>query len=477
MKNITRNKYVASLSNTLLSLSIHEIVTPAPQYRLPTLAEIEAHHDEQSKKPAQKKRQKISKFSDASRRRLVKYAREIPKDRFTGFITLTYPVAPEDVGESKEHINQFLEMLRREAAPRRPVPSPQTRGDASKSPASKSPRRSNSGAPSRAAASLIAQAMKQKHKKKKPPRSRAAPFSALWVMEFQERGAVHYHIWTNKWISKTKVQKTWNRIIGIPDDELLVVPSTNVRAWRSYSKSGLASYVAKYATKQAQKELPNGIDGAGRWWGKVGDTSTPLGLKIEVTKEQFDKLKKAAIGQQWREIEHDYCRLFVIPEYDRMTLFKWLSIMKNGKGKMGTKRNDIIKGRVLHVYDGDTVSMRLENGKRVIVRLASIDAPEKTQDYGTESRNELRKLLGSRIVTLLLNDQVCDKYGRVLAELFTEDLNVNLEMVKRGAAHVYDKYCSSLEYVKTETAARKNVVGLWRGTKVIAPWEFRKTFS
>ena len=166
-----------------------------------------------------------------------------------------------------------------------------------------------------------------------------------------------------------------------------------------------------------------------------------------------------------------------MPEYDRMTLFKWLSIMKNGKGKMGTKRNDIIRGRVLHVYDGDTVSMRLENGKRVIVRLASIDAPEKTQDYGTESRNELKKLLGSRIVTLLLNDQVCDKYGRVLAELFTEDLNVNLEMVKRGAAHVYDKYCTSLEYVRAETVARNNVVGLWRGTKVIAPWEFRKTFN
>lgn len=270
MKNIT--KYTASLSGNVFSLSTYTVEkekTPPP-FRALTEDEIERHHQELADKikATKPKRKKITAFSDASRRRLVKYTREVPKSRFTGLITLTYPDTP-DVQVSKEDVNQFLEYMRRYA--------------------------------------------------------NSLTFSALWIMEFQDRGTVHYHVWTNSWIPKGKITKAWNRIIGAMPD----TPSTNVKAWKAFSKSGLSSYVAKYAKKQAQKELPEELDGAGRWWGKVGDVSTPNAVKTEVTREQYDEIKTDALNRGWKEIESEWCRVFIVDECDRYALLERLAKIKD----------------------------------------------------------------------------------------------------------------------------------------------------
>jgi len=48
-----------------------------------------------------------------------------------------------------------------------------------------------------------------------------------------------------------------------------------------------------------------------------------------------------------------------------------------------------INGRIVRVLDGDTVEM-LEPGNQLVrIRLAGIDAPEKSQPLGQRSRQEL----------------------------------------------------------------------------------------
>ena len=129
---------------------------------------------------------------------------------------------------------------------------------------------------------------------------------------------------------------------------------------------------------------------------------------------------------------------------------------------------------MIYIIDGDTVSIRLENGKRYKLRLANIDAPELAQDYGTESREELKRLLGAKSIQLVVSSaNAFDKYGRLIAELHTETHNVNLELVRIGAAWCYGRYCSDLEYLNAENEARAKLAGLWRGNKIISPQDFR----
>jgi micrococcal nuclease len=92
---------------------------------------------------------------------------------------------------------------------------------------------------------------------------------------------------------------------------------------------------------------------------------------------------------------------------------------------------------VAYVNDGDT--LRTTAGQRV--RLVQIDAPELHGDcFGRASLAALRRLVprGSRIT--LVRDPLLDatdRYGRELRYVFAGGRNVNLAMVREGAASPY----------------------------------------
>lgn len=94
---------------------------------------------------------------------------------------------------------------------------------------------------------------------------------------------------------------------------------------------------------------------------------------------------------------------------------------------------------VSRVGDGDTLD--LENGERV--RLLQIDAPElgEGECYALEARSELRRLLPRGAGVRLERDPGADdrdRFGRLLRYVRSSDsLNVNVELVRRGAAAPY----------------------------------------
>jgi micrococcal nuclease len=92
----------------------------------------------------------------------------------------------------------------------------------------------------------------------------------------------------------------------------------------------------------------------------------------------------------------------------------------------------------LRIGDGDTLDVR--SGARV--RLLQIDAPELggAECYAPEARRELERLArpGSRIELESdprLDDT--DRYGRLLRYVHTAERNVNVDLVRRGAATPY----------------------------------------
>ena len=138
----------------------------------------------------------------------------------------------------------------------------------------------------------------------------------------------------------------------------------------------------------------------------------------------------------------------------------------------------LVSGAVVlvSVGDGDTIRVRAAGGALVTVRLACIDAPETAQGQpGADATASLQRLLGAG--RLELRPQTLDRYGRTVAEVFAAGRNVNLEMVRTGAAFVYRKYlrdCDGAAYEQAEQQAQLFRQGVWRWDQwVERPWDFR----
>ena len=130
--------------------------------------------------------------------------------------------------------------------------------------------------------------------------------------------------------------------------------------------------------------------------------------------------------------------------------------------------------RVIKIYDGDTVTMA--DGMKV--RLIQIDAPELAEGecYADKAKATLVTLLSKKGTISLKADPVSasfDRYGRALRYIFVGKVNVNLEMVKLGAAAPYfyqgEKGKYSAAMLKAAEDAKLYKVGLWKecpGTKL-----------
>lgn len=132
---------------------------------------------------------------------------------------------------------------------------------------------------------------------------------------------------------------------------------------------------------------------------------------------------------------------------------------------------------VSRVVDGDTVHVRAVDGDGALVkvRLQGIDAPELAQAYGTQARNELALLLADAQQQVAMVVHGTDRYRRTLGTLYAASVNVNLQMIRRGAAWHYVQYFDSAEYAAVEAEARAKRAGLWSSTPAaVAPWEWRR---
>ena len=139
----------------------------------------------------------------------------------------------------------------------------------------------------------------------------------------------------------------------------------------------------------------------------------------------------------------------------------------------------ILKGyQAVKVSDGDTLNVqKVENGKFVgevmKIRMFGIDAPEKTQDYGIESKQALEKLVNGK--TLEIEEKNRDRYGRTVAVVYVNGKNVNEEMVKNGNAWWYQEYDKKDTKMQTyQENAKKNKLGLFGKRGYVEPWNYRK---
>lgn len=129
------------------------------------------------------------------------------------------------------------------------------------------------------------------------------------------------------------------------------------------------------------------------------------------------------------------------------------------------------------VSDGDTVTLLDGLNAQHRVRLAGIDAPEKTQAYGGASRRHLSRLVFGASVVVEYEKR--DRYGRIVGKVLKDGRDASLAQLRAGLAWHYKQYqreqsgADRSAYAESEHEARQVHAGLWLDPDPVAPWTWR----
>ena len=194
-------------------------------------------------------RNAISGFTPSTGTRMRRYLRECMAE-YREMVTLTYPGFFTTNGkETKEHLRRFLQEVKREYR--------RNHGD-------------------------------------------DGMFSAFWFLEFQTRGAPHYHIFLTWAPSKQWVSSTWYRIVNSEDVRHLHA-GTRTEYLHS-GRGGTISYASKYAAKQEQKDVPENFENVGRFWGVHGRRSVMSASTFVETSEMSDPKTQMRVNDMFKLI-------------------------------------------------------------------------------------------------------------------------------------------------------------------------------
>lgn len=137
-----------------------------------------------------------------------------------------------------------------------------------------------------------------------------------------------------------------------------------------------------------------------------------------------------------------------------------------------------LTGMVVGISDGDTLRLLDASKVQHKIRLAGIDAPEKSQGFGDRSKQSLAALVFRKNVTVEWSK--VDRYGRVIGKVLVGSDDVGLAQVRAGLAwhyKAYEREQGSLDrerYARAEADARADRRGLWRDPSPTPPWDFRR---
>lgn len=126
--------------------------------------------------------------------------------------------------------------------------------------------------------------------------------------------------------------------------------------------------------------------------------------------------------------------------------------------------------------DGDTIKVKKE-GKEYTVRFLAVDTPETVkknadiEPYGKEASNyTCDRVTNAKKIVLEYDPKSSetDKYGRVLAWVYTDGDMLQEKLIEQGyaeVAYLYGNYLYTDELQELEREAKKNKKGMWSLTE------------
>ena len=138
---------------------------------------------------------------------------------------------------------------------------------------------------------------------------------------------------------------------------------------------------------------------------------------------------------------------------------------------------EVLSGKVVGITDGDTITVLDKEKTEHKIRLMGIDAPEKKQSYGNESKKALSNYIFQKDVTV--EYKKIDRYMRKVGKVILDKQDICLQMVKDGMAWHYKDYEKEQSktdrelYSQAEVKAQNEKIGLWQSAHNVKPSEFR----
>jgi len=120
-----------------------------------------------------------------------------------------------------------------------------------------------------------------------------------------------------------------------------------------------------------------------------------------------------------------------------------------------------LNGRVTAVDSGDTFQMQADKGA-VVVRLSDIGAPRGSAYYAPSSKQLLANMIERYDVRVVVTGE--EGAQRIFAHVYRGELDVNLELVKAGAAWWCMEFSSDTSYLPWQNQAQRRFGGVWSRT-------------
>ena len=128
------------------------------------------------------------------------------------------------------------------------------------------------------------------------------------------------------------------------------------------------------------------------------------------------------------------------------------------------------EGTVVKVLDGDTYDVEV-NGTKLRCRLMNVDAPEKDQFYGQNSKSYAENLLYGKMCEVRL--VATDFYKRHVVEIIVNGESVDSLLISKGLAWRNPYFCTKANLESVELQAKQAGLGLWFCKNPTAPWIWR----
>lgn len=131
------------------------------------------------------------------------------------------------------------------------------------------------------------------------------------------------------------------------------------------------------------------------------------------------------------------------------------------------------KAVVLSVIDGDTVKLQFSGERIETVRMLLIDTPESVkegvpvQPFSLEASQRAKELMiKDTVVEVEVDEKQYDENGRLLAHIWVDKLNINLQLVAEGFARVAYVNPPNTKYVEpfyeAQEVAKNKKLNIWQ---------------
>lgn len=110
------------------------------------------------------------------------------------------------------------------------------------------------------------------------------------------------------------------------------------------------------------------------------------------------------------------------------------------------------EGIVTKVTDGDTLNIMTKEGDTITIRLALIDAPERNEPGFNEAKNFITEQCLDKNAQVDPDNNQGLTYGRTVAVVYCEGVNVNEAILDNNLADIYQNFCEVSEFADTDWA-------------------------